>query len=84
MTHDEVVSQLSRRIDIPATELLYSITLHDVLTALALRMGESTLSLTHEDLQLAREEVLAVLQHRMDHRPYIAEALDCWEITRQL
>jgi hypothetical protein len=47
-------------------------------------MGESALSLSATDLQLAREEVLAVLEHRMDHRPYLEEALDCWDLVRQL
>lgn len=84
MTHDEIVSHLSRLIDTPATEPLYTITLQDVLTAIAHRMGESALSLTADDLQLAREEVLSVLQHRMDHRPYLEEALDCWDLVRQL
>ena len=84
MTHDEVVSHLYSLIDIPATAPLYSITLHDLLTAIANRMGDSALSLSATDLQLAKEEVLSVLQHRMDHRPYVEEALDCWEIVRQL
>jgi len=79
--HDQVVSHLARLID---SDILYSITLHDLLTAIVHRMGESALLLTAEDLQLAREEVLAVLAHRMDHRPYLAEALDIWQITRHL
>lgn len=83
-SHDEVVYHLSRLIDYPTSAPLYSITIHDLLTAIAHRMGEYALSLTTEDLQLAREEVLAVLQHRMDHRPYLEEALDCWDLVRQL
>ena len=84
MTQTEIVSHLSRLIDTPASTVLYSITLQDVLTAIAHRMGESALSLTADDLQLAREEALSVLQHRMDHRPYLEEALDCWDLVRQL
>lgn len=84
MTHDAVVSHLSRLIDTPASTVLYSITLQDVLTAIAHRMGESALALSATDLQLAKEEALAVLQHRMDHRPYLDEALDCWDLVRQL
>ena len=84
MTHDEIVSHLSRLIDSPTSDVLYSITLKDLLTAIAHRMGDNALSLSVSDLQLAREDALAVLQHRMDHRPYLDEALDCWEIVRQL
>ncbi|MGE0155438.1 MAG: hypothetical protein AB7T17_00220 [Geobacter sp.] len=84
MTHDEVVSHLSRLIDSPASEPLYSITMHHVVQQIAHRMGESALSLSADDLQLARTEALSVLQHRMDHRPYLEEALDCWDLVRQL
>lgn len=84
MTHDAVVAHLSQLIDNPTSDVLYSITLQDVLTTIALRMGTDALSLSASDLHLAREEVLAVLQHRMDHRPYLEEALDCWQIVRQL
>ncbi len=84
MTHDAVVAHLSQLIDNPTSDILYAITLHDLLTAIAHRMGTDALSLTTEDLQLARTDALSVLQHRMDHRPYFAEALDCWEIVRKL
>ena len=84
MTQTEIVSHLSRLIDTPPSAVLYTITLHDLLTAIALRMGQNALSLSATDLQLARTEALAVLQHRMDHRPYLDEALDIWEIVRQL
>ena len=84
VSHDEVVSHLYSLIDTPPSAVLYSITLHDLLTAIALRMGQNALSLSATDLQLARTEALAVLQHRMDHRPYLDEALDIWQITRQL
>lgn len=78
------VSHLYSLIDTPPSEPLYTITLHDLLSAIALRMGQNALSLSATDLQLARTETLAVLQHRMDHRPYLDEALDTWEIVRQL
>ena len=84
MTQTEIVSHLSRLIDTPPSAVLYTITLHDLLTAIALRMGQNALSLSATDLQLARTETLAVLQHRMDHRSYLDEALDIWQITRQL
>lgn len=66
MPHEEVVFHLSHLIDSPTSEPLYSITIHDLLTAIAHRMGESALSLTAEDLQLAREECsLTILARRL-------------------
>ena len=84
MQHTEIVSQLSRRIDSPASDVLFCITMQDVLTAIVRRMGHDALSLSAEDLELAREEVKAALEHHLDIRDYIDMGLDAWEITRKL
>ena len=47
-------------------------------------MGIQALALTAEDLQLAREEVQAVLEHHLDERDYIDMGLDAWMIVRGL
>jgi len=47
-------------------------------------MGESALSLSADDLELARDEVKAALEHHLDIREYIDIGLDAWEITRKL
>jgi len=44
-------------------------------------MGEEALELSTEDLELARDEVKAVLEHHLDEREYIDIGLDAWEIT---
>ena len=84
MNHAEIVSQLSRSIDSPASDVLYSVTMQDILTAIARRMGESALSLTVDDLELARDEVKAALEHHLDIREYIDIGLDAWEISKKL
>jgi len=65
------------------TEVIYAVTLQDIRSAIARRLGEQTV-LSEADLQLARAEVVAALQHHLDIRPYIDIGLDVWEITRQL
>ena len=52
MQHTAIVSRLSRRLDSPASDVLYSVTTQDILTAITRRMGESALSLTADDLEL--------------------------------
>jgi hypothetical protein len=84
VTHDEIVSRLSSLVDSPTSDVLYSITMQQVITAIAQRMGEDALSLTQPDLELARAEVQAAINHGLDYRPYIDEGLDVWEITRKL
>jgi hypothetical protein len=58
--------------------------MQQVLTNIAHRMGESALSLTQADLELAREEVVTAIEHSLDYRPLIDEGLDVWQITRHL
>ena len=66
-------------------EIVYSVTVLDILRAIERRIGkEETLNLTVEEIQLAKEEVLAVLDHNLDIRDFVEEGIDAWEITRTL
>ena len=47
-------------------------------------MGEKFLDLSAEDLELARDEVKAAINHHLDERDYIDIGLDSWEIVRSL
>jgi hypothetical protein len=62
--------------------LLFSVTCNDVITALTLRTDILTLS--HEEIELACQEVQEAINHNLDIRPYIDMGLDVWEITRKL
>lgn len=66
-------------------EIVYAITTKDILSALTKRLGEDeALKLTEAELNLARDEVRAVIDHNLDVRDYIDMGLDAWEITRNL
>jgi hypothetical protein len=82
MTNAEIVTRLSSLTD--ASVIIYAVTIQDVLTAIARRMGEDALTLSVEDLQLAREEVKEAINHNLDIREYIDMGLDALEITRKL
>ena len=62
--------------------LLFSVTSNDVLKALSLRTDVSILST--KEIELACQEVKAILETELDMRPYIDMGLDVWEITRKL
>jgi len=82
MNQSEIITQLSQLTD--PSEVIYAVTMQDILTAIARRMGEGVLTLTAEDLGLAREEVKETICHHLDIREYIDMGLDVWEITRRL
>jgi hypothetical protein len=65
-------------------DILYQLTMQDVLAHLQHRIGEEALSLSPEELELLREEVKAALEHHLDSRDLIAIGLDSWEIVRNL
>lgn len=70
---------------IDPTEVVFAVTIQDIRSAIARRLGEQeALALSNTDLQLAREEVTAALEHHLDIREYIDIGLDIWEITRKL
>jgi hypothetical protein len=66
------------------SEIVFSITMQSVLSALDKRLGKEALSLSVEDLELAREEVKAAIEHHLDERDYIDIGLDSWDIVRGL
>jgi hypothetical protein len=52
----------------------------DLLTVLVRRLGEDVLTLSADDLQLAREEEKVAINHHQDIREYIDMGLDVWEL----
>jgi hypothetical protein len=63
--------------------IVYSITMLDLLRAIERRIGkEESSTLSENDLALAKEEVVAVIEHM--NISVLDEALDAWEITRNL
>ena len=83
MAPEEIVNRLSRKLLDPS-EVVYAVTMLDLLTAIAGRLGEEALQLTPDDLLLARDEVRATFGHYLDERELFGLALDQWELVRQL
>lgn len=81
MKHEEIVNRLSMIIP---PETIYEITTASILSAIVRRLGEKALSLSAEDLLMARDEVKAIIDHHLDERDYIEVGLNAWEITRNL
>jgi hypothetical protein len=66
-------------------EVIFSITVLDVLRAIERRIGkEEANSLSVDDLDLAKEEVVAVIEHSLDVRDYLDEGIDLWLEARNL
>lgn len=85
MQHKEIVTLLSKKmISVTSSEIVYAITMENILFAIVQRLGEEALSLPVEELQLAREEVKEAISHNLDERDYIDMGLDAWEVTRNL
>ena len=81
MTYQELVTNLSR---ICPSEVIFEITTENIISAIVRRMGEEALELSAKDLELAREEVRAALEHHLNEREYIDIGLDSWEIIRNI
>ena len=77
MTPKDIIRQLS--LTYPS-DVIYEITMETVISAIVRRMGEEALDLSMEDLELARDEVKAAIEHHLDERDYIEIGLDAWEI----
>ena len=76
--------QLSEFLTADPTEIIYAVTMQDILSAIERRLGEEVRTLSEDDIRLACDEVKAVMDHNLDIRDYIDMGLDAWEITRHL
>lgn len=83
MVQNEIVMTLSQKLSDPS-EVVYVITMQDLLTAIAGRLREGALLLTSEELLLARDEVRETFGHYLDEREVFDLALDQWDVVRQL
>ena len=81
MTHQDIIAHLCLKYP---PEVIHSITTENIISAIVRRMGEEALDLSPEDMELARDEVRATLEHHLDEREYIDIGLDNWEIVRGL
>ena len=66
------------------SEIIYAVTMQDILKAIESRLGEGVSTLTEDDIRLASDEVKAVIDTELDIRDYIDMGLDIWSITRNL
>ena len=80
MQHQE----LARHLSVNPTEIVYAVTMETVLSAIVKRMGKEALSLTVEEIGLAKEEIKAAIDHNLDIRDYLDDGIDAWLITRNL
>lgn len=76
--------ELARHLSVNPTEIVYAVTMESVLSAIVNRMGEEALSLTVEEIELAKDEIKAAIDHNLDIRDFLEEGLGAWEITRTL
>lgn len=83
MAPEEIVTTLCGKLPDPG-EVVYVVTMRDLLTAIVRRLQEDSLHLTAEDLLLARDEVQAVFGHYLDEHELFNLALDQWELIRNL
>ena len=81
MNHQEIIALLCLKYP---PEVIHEITTETIISEIVRRMGEDALELSAEDLELAREEVKAAIEHYLDERDYIEIGLDSWDIIRNL
>jgi hypothetical protein len=61
MQHAKIANQMSRITD--PSKIIFAVTMHDVLSAISLRMGQVDLTLSAENLGRAKAEVVTAIKH---------------------
>ena len=82
MTQNMIVTLMKKKLP-EVQDPVFAVSMEDLLSAIANRMGEQALSLTSTEMLQARDEVRAAFNHYLDEREYIAIGLDNWEETQK-
>jgi hypothetical protein len=64
------------------SEVIYAVTMQDILTAIERRLGAESSTLSEEDIHLACEEFHAAVEHYVDE--CLSMSIDSWLIVRDL
>lgn len=83
MTTEEIATILARRIPDP-DQVVYIMTMSDVLKGVAGNLGNDALSLSSAELLAARDEVRAVFSHYLHERDLLNLGLETWKVARSL
>lgn len=83
MKSDEIVRTLLQKLP-DDSEIVYSVTMRDLLSEIARRLQDESLKLTVDELLLARDELRATFGHYLDERELFDLALDQWDLVRSL
>jgi hypothetical protein len=76
--------ELARHLSVNPSEIVYAVRMEAVLSAIVKRMGDEALTLTADEIEQAKEEIKAAIDHNVDIRDFLDEGLDAWEISRNL
>ena len=77
MNHQDIIAHLCLKYP---PQVIHEITTENIIFEIVRRMGEEALELSTEDLELAKEEVRAAIEHHLDERDYIETGLENWNI----
>jgi hypothetical protein len=80
MNHQDIIRHLCQ---LQPHRVVHEIT-ENIISEIVRRIGEEALELSAKDLELARDEVKAAIEHHLDERDFVAIGLDAWELTRNL
>jgi len=72
--------ELARHLSVNPTEIVYAITMETVLSAIVNRLGDEALTLSVDDLHLARDEVRAAIDHNLDIRDCVHGGTKAWSV----
>lgn len=83
MTTEEIATVLASRVPDP-DQVVYVITMSDVLNGIAGSLGKDALSLTVIEMLSARDEVRSVFSHYLHERDLLNLGLETWKVARSL
>lgn len=85
MQLNEIVTELSNKLDKvteSTNQVVYAITMQDVIAEIARTLGEKAVNMTVDDLLDIRHEIQIAIDHGFDARDFIQPGIEVWQIKR--
>ena len=87
MSLESIITELSMklvRIAGSPSQVVFAISMEDIIAEVARTLGEKALDLTADDLLDIRHEVRIAIDHGLDVRDYIQPGIETWAICKNL
>jgi len=87
MPLEEIVTVLSMRLVMiggSPCQVIFAVTMQDVIAVIARTLGDKALTMNAADLMTVRKEVRIAIDHDLDLRDFVQPGIESWQVQKSM